>query len=262
MIHKIKVTHNSGLFSCFSQRLSAIIKYANENKVFPDIVDSSEQFLMYKTDKSVDITETLIQNLDNKISFTKPIHFTDQFTDYSKLDFSLLNPIIGKYFSISDIVKNRLNKFIVDYDIDFFDTCSIFYRGNDKRLECKLATPEMFIEKAQTIKNYKKSIKFLVQTDDTDFLNQFTSTFKDSIYFRELPTIHNKSMSVSGSLPENQRLNHAIDLLAAVNIVARCKYLVTHSGNCGYWASLYRGGPDGIIQHFTNEANENYGWIL
>lgn len=262
MTHILKVTHNAGLFSCFSQRLSAIISYANKNQIFPQHIDSSEQFSMYKPSPEIDVSNILIKSIDSSIQYREHLHFTDQFTDYAKLNFSALNPIISKYFSISDTVKERLNYLIQAYDIDFFDTCSIFYRGNDKRLECELATKETFIEKASIIKKHNKNIKFLVQTDDSSFLEAFQNQFQDSISFRELHTIADGSMSVSASLPQHQRLHHAIDLLAAVNVVSRCKYLVTHSGNCGFWACLYRGSSEGIIQHFTSESSQDYhGWL-
>lgn len=261
MTHTVKVTHNAGLFSCFSQRLSAIIRYANQNKTFPDYVDSSEQFRMYKVDPSIDITDSLIQPSKILIPYGGYVHFTDQFTDYSNLDYTRLNPIISKYFTVSDIVYNQLNNFINKYNIDLSNSCSIFYRGNDKRTECQLATPETFIQKAQIVRENYPSIKFFVQTDDSRFLNLFMDIFKDAIYLKELQTISNDSMSVSASLPREERLEHAINLLAAVNVVARCKYLITHSGNCGYWACLYRGNSNNIIQHFTSESNKAYGWL-
>ena len=44
----IKITHNSGFFSCCSVKLTKIIEFINSNKRLPDNVDSSEQFKLYK----------------------------------------------------------------------------------------------------------------------------------------------------------------------------------------------------------------------
>lgn len=263
MKHHIKVTHSSGLFSCFSQRLSAIIHYANVHKSFPDSIDSSEQFGLYKEDPSIDITNILFKDIGNTdITYEEYIYFTDQFTDYSKLQYNYFNLLINKYFSISQFVQEKITYFNKTYNINYNNLCSVLYRGNDKRLECKLATPEMFIDKASIIKTNDPSVNFFVQTDDSIFLQMFIEKFpNDTIYLKELPTISNDSMSVTQSLPIDNRLNHAIELLAAINIVSRCEYMITHSGNCGYWAALYRGHPRGIIQHFTNEIGANYGWI-
>ena len=44
----LKVTHNTGFYSCCSVRLYHIIEYFNSEKKTPLIVDSSEQFRDYK----------------------------------------------------------------------------------------------------------------------------------------------------------------------------------------------------------------------
>ena len=44
----IKISHNSGFFSCCSVKLTEIVKFINLNKRLPDHVDSSKQFRLYK----------------------------------------------------------------------------------------------------------------------------------------------------------------------------------------------------------------------
>ena len=55
----IKITHNAGFFSCCSVKLTEIVEFINSNKRLPDIVDSSEQFIVYKNDKDKDKDITL-----------------------------------------------------------------------------------------------------------------------------------------------------------------------------------------------------------
>ena len=54
----IKITHNFGFFSCCSVKLSNIVNFINVKKKIPNIVDSSEQFKLYKKDSDMkrDIT--------------------------------------------------------------------------------------------------------------------------------------------------------------------------------------------------------------
>ena len=71
----LRIRHNGGFFSCCSGRLHHIIKFINLHKKLPNIVDSSEQFKLYK------------KNNDKKdITF----HF---FKDYNEIN---LNKIINK----------------------------------------------------------------------------------------------------------------------------------------------------------------------
>jgi|688.fasta_scaffold03590_19 hypothetical protein len=261
-MNKLIVTHNAGLFSCMSQRLRAIIVYANEHKIFPKIVDSSQQFMLYKQNQDNDITNFFLdQDIPQELSYTEHIDFTDQFTDYSKLNFNILSPIINQYFFPSNFVTKKVLYFENKYNIQYSNLCSVFYRGNDKALECKLATHDDFIKRAKIVKNLNRNIRFLVQTDDLVFLQLFLAEFENSIHIAELPAINRPSTSVTALLDVNNRINFAIDFIAAVIVVSRCNIMITHSGNCGYWASLYRGSSTNIIQHFTNEANNNYGWI-
>ena len=262
-MNKLIVTHNAGLFSCMSQRLRSIIVYANEHKMFPQIVDSSQQFMLYKQHQDNDITSFFLdQYTPQKLSYKEHINFTDQFTDYAKLNFDVLNPIISQYFFPSNFVTAKVLYFENKYNIQYDNLCSVFYRGNDKALECKLATHDDFIKRAKIVKSLNENVRFLVQTDDLVFLQLFLAEFENSIHISELPSINQPSTSVTALLDVNNRINFAIDLIAAVIIVSKCNIIITHSGNCGYWASLYRGHSTNIIQHFTNEANDNYGWIF
>lgn len=256
MTRTLKVTHNAGLFSCFSQRLSAIIHYGYQYKMYPDEVDSSVQFDMYKAPGDGDITKYLLKPAVGTIPFIEGVHFTDQFTDYSRLGIDLLNPLVDHYFGISDMARYSYRDMITKYGITLDNTCSILYRGNDKITECALGSYEQYGDRVQKLLQAEPQLDLLVQTDDTMFLDYFCGRYKSTIYIKEMPTIADKSLSVSAVLPRDKRLSHAIDLLAAINVVAGCKYLVTHTGNCGYWAALYRTHTSNIIQF-----DPTNGWL-
>ena len=63
----IIINHNSGFFSCCSVRLTKIAEFINSNKILPQIVDSSEQFALYKNDNNInkDITFHYFKNYNN-----------------------------------------------------------------------------------------------------------------------------------------------------------------------------------------------------
>ena len=258
----ICVIHDCGFFSCFSQRLGQIIKYANLNREFPPYVDSSKQFSIFKLNNNfLDISYEFL-NINLSIpKYINAINFTDQFTDYKKLNFNLLNPIIAIYFQPSRRVVNTIKYFEKQYNLNYENTCAIFYRGNDKHYECTIANYEDYIKQALKIQSDNMNINFFIQTDDSLFIKFCIDNLKNIFYIREMPTIHDSSSAVVYTLPTEQRIEHGVKFLAATNIVAKCKFLITHSGNCGYWASLYRGKSDGIIQCFTDETKQPTKWI-
>jgi len=259
---------NCGFFSCMSQRLSCIISYAHIKKVYPSKIDSSAQFEVAKPiagDLKTDVTHRFLRtNIQNIPKYIPEIKFTDQFTDYKKLDYSHLNPIIKTYFEPSTEVYAKINEYKQLLDIDYENTCGIFYRGNDKWKECKIASHEDFIYKALELKEQNPNIKFYVQTDEEVFLQKFIKKFPDSVYIDELERMDNKESIVGFQLERgtDTRINHSIQLVAAVNLLAKCKILITHTGNCGFWSVLYRGHKNNLIQYYSDNHNKNIGkWI-
>jgi hypothetical protein len=139
--------------------------------MFPQIVDSSQQFMLYKQHQDNDITSFFLdQYTPQKLSYKEHINFTDQFTDYAKLNFDVLNPIISQYFSPSNFVTSKVLYFENKYNIQYNNLCSVFYRGNDKALECKLATHDDFIKRAKIVKSLNENIRFLHEYMEKKFI--------------------------------------------------------------------------------------------
>lgn len=252
------VSHNAGLFSCATIRLIEIIKFFNQNKRLPDIVDSSEQFAFYKKDLAEDIVPAFYADKPNGITHGKEVVLTTEpgevsFGDYSKFHFDEVVPFVYKYFSPSAVVEGMVHKYWVKYLIDFENTCAIFYRGNDKQKECVVTPYQDFIDKAREVLEANPKIRFLVQPDETEFLHAFTAAFPDRcFYFEETPHMRKKNSAIFFELKPEKKTEHGQLFLAAVMIMAKCKHVIIHSGNGSMWLSLYRGNCDNVYQ-FMNK---------
>ena len=256
MLEKVlKITHNAGFFSCCTIRLLEIINYFNLNKELPLRVDSSVQFDVYKNE-NIDITNDFYQTNDNFIEYKEYINVSksedeEQFSNYDDLNFELIIPFVYKYFDLSKEAKDRVNFFTNKYNIDFDNTCSVFYRGLDKVTETEIGDYNHYIEKCKWILSNNKDIKFLIQTDELNFQETFLKIFPNSLIINELPTLKKQITVMHNHIPREKRVNFAIDLLASTYIVSKCKFLVTHSGNCGLWAVLFRGNTINTYQFIT-----------
>ena len=254
----LRVTHNAGFFSCSTLRLVAIMMYYNEHGCLPDEVDSTEQWAFYKAYPSQDLVAELFKAGTEDIPFDGPRIITYEprevsFTDYSKFLLHNTWPFVQKYFSPSEHVQSIIESFIANYNIDLENTCAIFYRGNDKKRECDIIPYQQFIDKAKEVLNSNPTIKFLVQPDETEFLDAFTSAFPDRcIWFKETPHMRRKDSAIFYELPLAKRPEHAFYFLAAVIVLSKCKHLITHSGNGGMWVVLYRNNFDNVYQFMTN----------
>jgi hypothetical protein len=250
-------TNTGGFFSCSSIRLEAIIDYYNKNKKVPDSIDSTIQYDYYKinTDRNIDVsTHYFIKDTYENIEINDIIEYSnnDQFKKYNSINYNLICPFIRKYFSPSDQIKIIINTIEKQYDIEnsnYNNICVIFFRGNDKALETTLPSYNEYIMKARLIKENNPSIKFLVQSDETEFINCMTKEFKDNtiVFTDYIRHINNKITSVDNVF-YNLNNTYSKYFLAIIIIMSKCKYIICNTGNCSIWIMFYRENSNDIIQ--------------
>lgn len=259
MIMSVVSTHNAGFFSCCSVKLNDIVDFINENKRLPEKVDSSEQFLGYKVNTDKDITYEYFKEYPqdvSEIAFPIYYHNMDQFRIYCNVDYSKLSPLIHRYFSPSDTVLNYMARLEEKYMLDYENLCVLFYRGNDKSTETRICNYEEYVIYAEKVRRHHPKIRFLIQSDETQFIQFFLKKYPNSIWFkdevRHIPRCNN---TVDFLLRDN------IDFfskyyLAITIVMSRCKYIICGSGNCSIWILLYRGSCQGVFQ------NLNGNWYI
>ncbi len=176
---------------------------------------------------------------------------TDQHRIYEDLEFEKLSPYIQNYFLPSDIVRARQEEFVRKYSIDYENTIGLCYRGTDKWLEIAQIQPEYYVQEVKRLLNKNPSMRIMVQTDQKQIRDQFVRALGERAFFlSELPVtsssigVHNMSDSERGisNFENDQRL------LAAVNILSKCRYTITHTGSIGLWTYLFRGTPRNACQ--------------
>jgi len=248
----IKVRHNAGMCSCFTVRLISIIKYWNKFNKLP-MVDSSEQLYYYKDESGADLMPRYFGEYNERGDLPQRIEINEDYMDiqwlpYRAFNFDSLNYLIKKYFMPTKEVKDLVEMFIDKYDLRE-NICTVFYRGNDKYLETKIASHQEFIDKAKEI----KGVRYLVQTDELEFLQAFREEFPNALFIVETTALSKFNGSVQFVLPKNERPAHGINFLAALIVHSRSQHLITHSGNCGLWSVLYRGHGRNIHQYCNGQ---------
>lgn len=261
---QMKITNGVGFFSCGNVALLEIINHYNKYKGLPDVCDRSEQYAHYKANPRQDLInyyfdQWSMAHIHVPYEGDMPMPYdcmSVQWSPYSKLPFDDWSGIVAKYFSPSQHVANIAYNLKTKYGIDYANTCAIFYRGNDKERETQIAPYADFIKKAKQIKKKNPGIKFLVQPDETEFLEAFSKAFPGSVYFEETPHIKKQDSAVFYQVPKDQRAEYGARFFAAVICISQCEHLITHSGSCGLWAALYRGHANNIHQYFNGQ------WIM
>lgn len=257
----VTVTHNAGFFSCCSVKLDHIVGYMNKNQAIPLVVDSSSQFNWYKNNenKDKDITFEYFEHHDNiqDVNINYPIKFNhnQQFSDYSNLDYTNTIPLIKKYFTpsaqINDIIETMEQKYKLDYD----NICVLFYRGNDKNRETKICGYDEYIKYANIVFSENPQIKFLIQSDETEFIKKLTETFPENsfIFDNEIRHMEKRDDTVDKVFKDTNFVFSKYYLGITI-IMSKCKYIICGSGNCSIWIMLYRGNCDNVYQHFNDRV--------
>ncbi len=259
------ITHNAGFFSCCTVKLRKIIKYINTNNNLPEKIYCSEQFNLYKENSTHDITYVYFEHYENtkNIIIDKiPIVITnskneDQFSNYNELNYEELYPIIYKYFFPSIEIINIIQNIVCKYNIDYNNTCVLFYRGNDKSRETPLCKYNEYITYANIIIKENPNIKFLIQSDVTEFIELMQSKYylNSFILKDEIRHMKNRDSSVD-IVMRSKNFQYSKYYLAITIIMSKCKYIICNSGNCSYWIMLYRGNSNNVYQNLNNK------WII
>ena len=253
----LKIIHDSGFFSCCSVKLYEIIKYYNKNCELPKLIDASTQFSLYKPSNvnNNDITYEYFLKNDNEIMYRKFVdyHWSYQFNDFTKINYYMLNPFIIKYFTPTNEILNIISNIENKYKLDYSNICVLFHRGNDKKTEMKLSSYQDIIDKATKLPN---TTKFLIQSDETEFIDTMISTFPNSICFHDEIRHMNKQTSSVDILNKNkQNINFIFskNFLAITIIMSKCKYIICGSGNCSLWIMFYRNNANNICQYLEGK---------
>jgi hypothetical protein len=248
-------THCCGFFSCCSVKLYDIVNFINKHSKIPDLVVSSAQFGMYKKNK-VDVTYEYFEHYDNikDVTIQWPInyHHNHQFMDYSKLDYNKIIPLVKKYFSPSEQILSNVESLKQKYQLDYDNICVLFYRGNDKITETPLCNYSEYLNYANLIIERQPNILFLIQSDETEFIEFMREKFpNNSFYFND--EIRHMKKCISSVDYKMSDKNHEFSkyYLAITITMAKCKYIICGSGNCSIWIMLYRENNKNVYQNFS-----------
>lgn len=262
----LECTHNAGFFSCCSILLATILKYFHKHKKLPDGIDSTQQFKSYKpvSLQGTDIREHYFSSRPIPTLLPKDILYKGnddiQFANYKHLDYVKLLPFIETYFRPSSDILWNIQKILAKYDLLFpgslDNVCVLFYRGNDKIKETELCDYDEMVEKAKQVQRIHPNIRFLVQSDETEFFERMMLKEFPTNSFCFLDEI--RHMKRSGEvnvdiLSSDYNYLFSKLYLAITVIMSRCGHIICTSGNCSAWIMLYRKNARNVHQYLNGQ---------
>ena len=246
--------HEGGFFSCCSLRLHYLIEYFNFFKKVPVVYDCKDFYTWYKKEdrKNDEITFDYFKhyndmnNEDTKIEYKGEIDYKEhyQYKKFHKLEYEKLKPFIHKYFTPNDEILNIKKKLEEKYNIDYDNICVLFYRGNDKATETVLPSFDEYIDEINIILEKEMNnpkFKFLIQSDETNFINEMKELYPNHIiFYDEIRHIPRCSTTVD-IIFKDKNYEYSRYYLAIILIMSKCKYIISGCGNNPLWMYFFRG---------------------
>ena len=250
------VSHNAGFFSCCTVKLNKIIHYFNYYKQLPLILDCSKLYEYYKLNNEHDLTTEYFEdyNINKSILYKNNIDFsyTYQFINYKLLCYDKLNSFVSKYFTPSKDVLLMIQKIEKKYKINYENICVLFFRGNDKKTETRLSNYNDYIVLAKERLKENSNIRFLIQSDETEFIEKMLSVFPNSFYFKDEIRHMSKQNNTVDKVMTKNILLYSKYFLAITIIMSKCNYVICGSGNCSLWIMLYRNNNKNVYQYLND----------
>lgn len=168
-------------------------------------------------------------------------------SNYKNIDYSGVTKLVNKYFNPSEECKKILAKLENKYQINYPETIAVCFRGTDKYKEVAPSSIEEYINAVQSALNVAPNARILIQTDSKKFRDAFVDRLGEKCFFLEELPVTDSSLAIHYHI-QGDRTQFAQYILASVLIIAKCNYVITHTGNTSYWICLYRGGCENLIQ--------------
>lgn len=169
--------------------------------------------------------------------------------DYSRINFSSLQPYLSGFFRPSSRVMRRQSDFLRSYGLQLKDLIAVNIRGTDKHKEVEAAPVDLWLQLTKRAMRLNPSAQLLLVSDQAQFIESFRKQFGDRVItLNELPTSRQTRSPIHRFLKRSERLQFAVDFLAAVQIMASAKVLITHTGNVAFWTVLFRANVRGVAQ--------------
>ena len=249
------ITHNAGFFSCCAVKLNGIVDFINSHSTLPDIVDSSAQFELYKTDNAIDVTYEYFEHYDKiDVSMNYPInyHYTHQFSIYENLD-SNIAAVVKKYFSPSQKIITISNLIKQKYNIDYDNSIAVYYRGTDKYTETELASFDNFYNKIIEIRSFDEHKTIIIQTDSSQFVDFITSKNLTNIVILNEASTSYSDLGIHLQKTSTENYYDMLNIFSIFLILSKCKYLICCSSNGSNWIVFYRENCNGVHQFLNGK---------
>lgn len=250
-----------GLFSTFCLLLSATTACQHKCGSVPDKIIFGNSLRKFNTPENPIDLYDLLFGIDHnvKISSENDFHVgpDNHHTLYNHQTITGLQPFFKRYFSLNKDMLNLKSNIESNYNIEDSNRLSVIYRGSDKWTDFGgfiSVGPAAYYRLAHEIfhQHQDSGIKVLIQTEDSGIADWFCRSLNGT-FINETQIGHTES--TLQPLPLKDKHNWLRHYVASLYIHAQSKFLITYTGNSGYFTALSRGNDINLFQDYTFTKN-------
>jgi hypothetical protein len=248
--------HNAGFFSNCSVVLWNLADIQRKQLPLPQRIDFSRAFSSYRNatqrEQGTDLYP-LFFAADARVTLPAGPALPDvkHHGLYRWLDYKTYTPWMQRYFAPSPHVQAIAAQLMQKYGIDLAKTIAVVYRGTDKGIEVRLASPAAYLEQARKLLRRHPGYRLLIQTDELAVRTMFTQTLgPDCFFIAEMPVSGGGAVvhDLDDQALSMDRSEFGCTLIAVTHLISQCALIVNHTGNMALWICLYRGHAGGLVQ--------------
>jgi hypothetical protein len=234
----------TGVTSEMSVRLHHVAAFHREHGRLPDAIDGSQQFWLYRDRPDQNVSAELFSPvIQAEVPRTDYEHGW-QMAWYDKVDL----PVLHQMAHAACAPHRQVELYSHIYAAKAMGRAAVIYRGNDKAKEIAPTPYETMFEAARDT----HASKFIVQTDEQQFFDEFRKRFADTIRYENFAMIpSNYDRFVIERV--GNRVEFARSFFAVLLALSQAPQLVVTTGNVGIWASIWRGNTDHLWQAHGDE---------
>ena len=251
-VHSLLATHDFGLFSNLCTIMWTIIDIGLEKKPLPGhistkfsmnhfkseaLLDNYHSIFCAPTSLSLDKLQSLLNAWPTRFDAHDSYH--DLFSTQPGREW--IQSYFDAYMVPAPRLRERINFFIDKYSIKSKKTVVVCYRGTDKHVEVRQDPLDYYCSCVSRLIDSLKAEQLIVQTDQLQVRGYICEKFglDFSVFIEELPcTTGSVVMHLQNEVPLDKD-SWAIDLIAMVYALSNAMGIVTHSGNIGFFMSMF-----------------------
>lgn len=245
------MTHDeAGIFSCLTTAMWTVLQIRGEGQICHSI-DNSFSMSSFKKNRQENTWSKLFTPRSKveieAIMDSKPcstLRF-DHHGNYSEivakhLGIDWAKSYIKAYMTPSKNVQKIADFFIRKYEISERTTIAVCYRGTDKHKEVAPSPLSEYYAKVDEILKSEPNCQILIQTDQKQVRDEFKKKYTNMcLFIEELPVTARKiaihKQHIKG-LGKDKFAKHLYSMCIAISA---SKYVITHTGNVGFFLALH-----------------------